>query len=424
MDRSLRDVGLGMLFGAALGLAVGLWSHGAGDATVGSISEAGTSAPVHEAARQGEAARREAMRPETPSTQSAPQSASRVQVDTKAGPITAELLEYARQGIRAGWASQRKDAISEAELQSALDQFEQMVSNLPRTLGAQLAHQRTKEEARLEDLKTGGVFELLDKLGKDRGPVRSLTEDRAGFERMFARQSPGTSVHGDQHLAHPDQALVDGATLQFPPGVFQLGNLMREADPFPRDVTVAGAGMDQTLLLMGDLGTRGRLRQFTIRDCTVYHDCSVFDQRQEGATIQLERVRFLGFDCGAGGSSLINTRDLAVFARQCQFAGGYGRNPQGHANLFDVRTTAMVARFEDCSFTQMSLGTFYPGGTILFVDCRMVDLFDEDLRRVGIDPRLDLVRCSVTTMGQERRQELKRKDLGGLFPNWETRISR
>src|SRR5207247_1416916 len=94
--------------------------------------------------------------------------------------------------------------------------------------------------------------------------------DRGRFDAYFPRQTAEGFVDGPSHKKHPGKALADGSTLGFPAGVFLVEDLMRDRDPFPSDVTVAGAGMDATLLVLnGDLYTNAALNRFTIRDCTL-----------------------------------------------------------------------------------------------------------------------------------------------------------
>jgi len=232
---------------------------------------------------------------------------------------------------------------------------------------------------------------------------------------LFRTRSGGTALSGaDLHEGDP---LPDGAVLDFHAGVFAVADLARGREPFPRDITLRGAGMNLTLLVLDELCPRGALERFAIEDCTVFADGGIADVRSAPSVVALRRVRLVGFDCGAGGSYAMSlNQGCALQALQCRFEGGYGRNPGGYANLMR-NTSPLVARFDSCTFERMSLDHAL-GASVLFVGCVMNDMVDE--------PRgVELASCSVTVLPQELRwsDEARRRDLNDLFPGWRERVT-
>jgi len=106
-------------------------------------------------------------------------------------------------------------------------------------------------------------------------------------------------------------ALPNGLTFATPAAGANVA-FASQWDNYPRDVTMAGAGIDATMLVLGgDLGTRDSLRNFAIRDCTVHtNNHYLFDQRVKPAAVRFERVRVVGFDMGAGASCVFGTAAL------------------------------------------------------------------------------------------------------------------
>jgi hypothetical protein len=313
--------------------------------------------------------------------------------------ISAALRRYAQAGIRKGWKDVRSDEIPDEDLVEGLQTYEVIVLESPQTIGASLAERRTKVEEALADARTGGVFTLLEKLGQGGlGPLPALVGDPAQLEPLFARTVGEDVRSGLLDREHPDKSTEDGVTLSWPIGVFKLKNLMKEKDPYPRDVTLAGAGMDATMLVLdADLMTRDSLRNFSIRDCTVHTNNNyLFDLRLKPAAVRFERVRFVGFDMGAGGSCLIGTKALAIWAKSCRFDGGYGRSPQ-HGTLFDVRTDGLLARFDSCSFSlmNMQINHIRSGATVLFNSCALDEILDDPLRDAAGRSGVMFNNCSV-----------------------------
>lgn len=336
---------------------------------------------------------------------------------------------YGRAGIERGWASQRTDKIGPEDMNAGLVQYEKMVRDAPEHLGAELARRKTKTEEAERDAKSGGVLTLLDKLAKgDAGPVLDAVRDPKRFAEFFPRQTGEIFVDGPSARPRPEDKLENGATLTFPAGVFSLRELMVGRDHFPSDVTVAGAGMDATLLVLenGSLYTRGQLVRFSIRDCTVYtQGWYLLDLRNEPASLIFERARFIGFDSGGGSSVLLGAavHGFALHATDCRFEGGYGPSPQ-HGNLFDVRNDALIARFDRCRFDDLhaNVAAFSAGVTLVFSDCVLTNMLDQRTLtdQAATKPGVIFEGCSFTYFGGEPSQAPK-KDLDLLFPDWKHR---
>lgn len=370
-----------------------------------------------------------------PAAEQAPPSAnnSRMPVavaETQDAPFTPALFAWAAQEMRAGWAMERSDPMPQALLDEQLGEFEELLRALPRYMG----HQRAEERTQVESLSAHGrVFGILTELEQGRlGPQLELVSDTRAFGSLFEPQVRAGSVDARAALADPEVELVDGVTLTLPAGVFRLDRLQEAFRSFPRDVTIAGAGRDATLLVLGTLSTGETVRNLGFRDLTVHTDNNyLFDLRSKPAAVHMERVRLIGFDMGAGSSCAFGTRGLALFARDSIFEGGYGRSPQ-HGKIFDVRTDALMARFENCHFDLVALDLWRlrPAATVVFSNCRMTRLLDwQGLGNVleSISERPGLAAIGSTFEGFERRgpegemKPVPSKDLDQLFPGWRER---
>ncbi|MFN0242944.1 MAG: hypothetical protein ACKVWV_08650 [Planctomycetota bacterium] len=420
-----RELAFGMLGGAVVGTAITAWL-------------AADSAAAARAARVAdEAARADALALETePHTRARldappPSRATRDDDDGRAPArdslesLLVRLRPHAEAGIRRGWTTKRTDEIPDDVLAEARSGYDALVREAPVRSGAELAERATRREKAHEDARTGGAFTLLDELAQGgTGPLPELVRDAQKFAALFRRMSSGPARNGVAEIDHVDRLAQDGATISYPAGVFRCAALMRERRPFPRDVTIAGAGMDATLLLVSQLSTREELRNFTLQDCTVYTSGrSLFDLRRRPGTVQLERVRVIGFDVAAGSSSAFEAPGLALFARDSLVLGGYGPAPAS-GRLFDVRNDALLARFERCTLDELSVGTdrMRPGSTLVFVDCVLSNLLDARSPLESGLPGLALVGCRVTRFESDR-EALPVHDLNELFPSWQQRIN-
>lgn len=208
------------------------------------------------------------------------------------------LIDHATAGLAEGWRSERSDAMPDDVLEAALERFREAVLAMPAALGRELARERTAREEALADARTGGVFALLERLDAGgAGPVLELARDDAALEQLFRRDSMERVVDGASSLASRE-AVADGTTLARPAGVFRLVDFTRNwssSQPFPRDVTITGAGMNATLFVLdSDVSSRTKLRNLRFRDCTLYTADNYAFRTRAGGT----RARRRGFSGG------------------------------------------------------------------------------------------------------------------------------
>lgn len=373
--------------------------------------------------------------PETPqaSELSAPERLPSAEEDTVSDRIAptealplfhSGLQRYGRTGIRQGWSSMRGHTIPETILAEGMDDYEDIVLESPEAIGRRLGRRENERDAAREDAATGGVFAVLSALEQgEAGPLTEHTTSADAFEKFFARQAPEQVENGVEHLERMHEALKDGTTLQFPAGVFRVDYPHLPSRDIPRDVTIAGAGMEATLLLVDEFFAGERLRNLTLRDCTILSRNYLFDIRGAFSSIRLEGVRITGFDKGSGSSCVFGTDGTAIYARDSRFEGGYGRSPRS-GQLFRVDTDALLARFEGCTFDTIRLGVdrIRPGASVVFSNCRMSDIIDR-VQPEETDHRGVLFPGTVADLYDWSRGEPPSKDLNDLFPNWEERVN-
>lgn len=358
-----------------------------------------------------------------PAPAPAPDAATEDQREIVEGWWSEALQAMAREGMARGWGEVRGDALPAGLEAQGLARFRAEVEALAPRIGRELAEQRGRDEIVEAGIESAGVFTFLELLDKDAiGPFPDLVEDGERFGALFRCGSVGPVISGADFVRGegPDAGLEDGTTLQFGSGVTRV-NLWTPRGKPPRCLTIAGAGMDATLLVADAFRDGGRVDLLTIRDCTIFSTYGSFlDFRGKGTQTIVERVRVIGFDSGAGGSSCLDLDHTALLARDCRFEGGYGRDPQGGGTLFDVRTSALLARFERCRFDAMELELERLRGraTVVFSDCIMTDLRDRRDPRTVDHPGIRLVRCNVSTATPDMERVWKR-DLSELFPGWQ-----
>lgn len=137
--------------------------------------------------------------------------------------------------------------------------------------------------------------------------------------------------------------------------------------------------MDQTLLQLGELDSRGVVKRLRFQDLTIdMGNDYFFDLRgKHSLSIDMTRARLVRFDMGAGGSLAFSVGGGAIIrATDCEFLGGYGRNP-GSGNLY--RGNPGWMRFSRCRFSLLDLN-LRSSGALRFDDC--------DFANMRQDPRL------------------------------------
>jgi len=355
--------------------------------------------------------------------------------------IGPRLREYARSGIRAAWKKSRGDEMDDERLARGMHEFETRVLALPTTIGNRMAEERTREDLLARDAATGGALALLEKLSKTPTPMIELATDPTAMQALLARGSPETTVRADGLGKLLAKHVEAGKTYSYPAGVFAVEINFHDMEQVPADVTIAGAGMDATLLVLtGDIFASKPLQRFSIRDCTVFTSGNyLFDQREAPATVLLERVRVVGFDSGAGGSCALGfpSGGLVLLARDCRFEGGYGNSPQ-HGHLMDVRSPALIMRMERCRIDRVTLGAdrLASGSTFALWQCTLGDLLDPQVRFATQLERREFeqdlrakpgLQFQATTIAffdnaawnlAPTAWEVPARDLNELFPGW------
>jgi hypothetical protein len=378
----------------------------------------------HDHAQQRTPEAVEALRTRTPDPGSPPPEVIETERSRVEDWWSAALQTMALEGLARGWAEVRQDELPPDAAAAGLARFRKEVEALPPRIGRELAEQRGRDELVAEGIEAVGVFEYLELLGGNQfGPFPDLVGDGGRFGALFDCSLEGPLLAGREFIAgrFPSNGLEDGTTLRFDAGVTQVYLWTPRGTP-PRCLTIEGAGMDATLLRTPAFHDGGRIEQLTIRDCTLMAtSVELLDFRSRGSVARLERVRLIGFDVGSGKSCALALDQTALLARDCRFEGGYGRNTELGGKLVDVRTSALLARFERCRFDAIDLNLqSLPGrATVVFSDCVMIDLRDRRDPRTLQHPGVRLVNCSVQMAAPDEQRDWKR-DLNEIFPGWES----
>lgn len=406
------------------GAVAGWWAHAAlAESSARSARPRDAQARAVEAAQASELAHSDPVsdaREHAPAP--APPTIETVRTE-EAGLISAALRKYALDELHAGWAELRKDPMPEPTAERGFSLFDEQLRALPRAIGRELAKQQTTNET----LAGEDVLAIVQTLHESSlGPQPQLVHDRERFDRLF-ECAAGPAVEGVRPRSEPCAPFADGTRIVFPPGAYSLQRLsscLEHSQPPARCITIQGAGMDQTLFVDARLAAREGIQRFTLRDCTL-EGLDVIDARSGANALELERVRFVGFDVAAGSSNPFrSSAGVALHLSDCRIEGGYGRHP-GSGNLFDVRTDGVLARFDRCQLSGLSLPLdwLHSGATILFADCRLTDMFDRDPLTDDESGRLTFERCRIE-MHDKQSGEPARRDLNELFPGWQKNVVR
>lgn len=337
------------------------------------------------------------------------------------GPTTYELppslLAWAEGEIRAAWAETRSVSLPEVERDRLLAEFEMSVLRLPGSLANRRAGELNEVDAAWEDSALMGHLVELS-LGLVEDPMESVQNDST-WAGLF--QTTHTPVVQDVSSLPSGKKmnLQPGSVVKLPSGVFSFRRLVFWSGDFPADVTFEGAGMNRTLLVWDELSSRDRLLNLAFSDLTLHSNNDyLLDLRREPASVLMERVRAIGFDMGHGSSCLLGTEELAFWARDCIFTGGYGKS-LGTGSIFDVRTDGFLARFDGCSFDSLVID-YRRSGPILFRDCSFTNYLGYEGHEFSSGAVLE--NCSVEPFVRHTsdgtRNPYPKYDLSELFPDW------
>lgn len=298
-------------------------------------------------------------------------------------------------------------------------QAEAAAATAEATARRQVETEIARERAFLEDAERGGTMALLRTLRTEKILPNELVSDAERFGALFERKTRGGTV--DARTVTKETELGDGDVLRYGPGrhAVLVGSWLNRMEPFPKDLLVEGYGMDQTVLVLDDdLSMRSEVHSLTFRDLTIHCNDNYLDRmRTAPYTLRLERCRVIGFDMGAGSSSMLSGRVGAFYATECRIEAGYGRSP-GHGNLFDVRGM-LVARLEDCVIGG-PFGSIYRNGAVRFVRCRFEDMAPRSRSNIEREEKGRVFEdCTFDYLTQEEYQESRKKrPLTDLNPAW------
>ena len=273
----------------------------------------------------------------------------------------------------------------EPELEALPTRFEESVLDLPARLARQdvrVIEEREARDARLLALREAAAVGPYVEALRDGDAPAEYGVEGVLFDALVANRGSEAVVDGDA-FADGEAPVTEGLVLRFGPGLHTLDEARLrgpEGASFPRDVTLAGEGMDVTLLRLGDLSIRGDVERLTLRDLTV--DCGddgLFDLRTGALGLRAERVRFVRFDAGHGGSVLFAARGVVLDLRDCEVLGGFGRAP-GLGDL--VRGEPAQGRFTNVRFELLDPG-FRALDAAVFTNCRFDRILAADQAAPG-----------------------------------------
>lgn len=302
--------------------------------------------------------------PETPSLGSEP--------TTVAGHPEAGAPADERGSIREMLAARIGGEIPDALVDRVLALRRERIAAAPAEALGQVAEEerRRREVARLES--SGEMPRLLAKLRESATPMDDLVRSRDRFITLMATGAVGPRA--DAGALREISPLTAGTQIELTAGTHSLPRHLVGSPPV--GLVISGAGIDRTWLA-GEMTLTESLLGLTLQDLTLT-DQDVIDLRGDGVlTLTLRRVRAAGYNSGAGGSSFLDLRGVAVaiHAEDCVFDGRFRdareeRGPDRHGTPFDLSTSALLLRFDRCAF----IGNSEPvemrrGGTVHFRDC-------------------------------------------------------
>ena len=259
---------------------------------------------------------------------------------------------------------------------------------------------------------------------KPRGPQNDIVDDLALFTGLFDRVHSGPEFQGLTRSADLLAQVEDGATLRYGPGVFRVDLielLCREGGP-PADLTVSGAGADETLLLVSGLAAHDDIERLTLRDCTIHTEGGdLFSYTPGCVTVTMSGVRAVGFDRDEEKAAAFHVPCGLLRATDCEFLGGYGPDP-GSGALLSVLTGGLLARFERCTFrdTIFSSAKLRSGFTLRFDACRFEGTLDNPSEVTVGHAGITMVGTSVEPR-PPGRGEVEQRLVDELFPDWQAR---
>ncbi len=405
--------------GAAIGLACGIVFFGSTDEDRTDDSSSpvrGQGAPAEQGSRLPE----EEVEGEGGERHQIPESGNETRDDPKL--FSKALLSYFRSEYVRAWSEKTDVQLGEGKIARGEQRFRRAVLDLPAELAVRDAGQQLDRAAveQAVDLADGCV--LLDLAGEGYYEPEFGDQTRKTIDRCVKRRSSGSTVEGAKFFANKDAKVTEGMTITFGAGIYKLDERRLRGEDgrtFPVDVTISGAGIDATLLRLGDISIRGDMERFALRNLTIdAENDGLFDLRSGSLLVDLLNVRIVCFDAGHGGCSIFGVRKGSMIkATNCQIIGGYGRAP-GNGRLFSG--SPVIADFVNCrlELLDLTLKDVSLTGRVLFQNC-VFALMKKDPQE-DHPSSVRFAGCLVESLLDRTDPDLDlQKDLGDLF--WQLR---
>ncbi len=329
------------------------------------------------------------------------------------------LLAHFDKEYQRAWSTEREQAPLASQVDASEQAFRDKVIALPGLLGKNAAIALNESEATADAILHGDGLLILSACAQ-RDFVLSSSDFTPGlFQRALAPRVSNATLKGEELSSASKGQFEDGVTLEFGAGLHSLKDawIRREDGEFPEDLHIVGAGINTTLLKIDEFAARGAVQRLHVRDITLdAGNDYLFDLRGGGLTIDMENVRVVRFDMGAGSSLVFGVRNgVLIRARNCEFLDGYGRHP-GSGNLF--RGSALVASFTGCLFRTVELRLSRGNeSSVLFNGCTF-----ENYRN---DPTLSTWAtfddCVVRSPRSSHNSDNEPRSLTEFFPGWTER---
>ncbi len=239
-------------------------------------------------------------------------------------------------------------------------------------------------------------------VGRGADVVKRLLHDDDLFQRFLRAEDTRTASSGHVVTGTPlnPEVLADGgralvridvrglAPLQELPLQAVLDELeairptlgLQSSAPYA--VEVFGAGRDLTLLKTGPIRPpAGAPMTLALRDLTlICDDTPLVDAPDRPLLLRLRNCRIVGFD-GGPDPAVFRARALALYAKHCEFQGGFGSAP-GLSTLFDVQTSGLIAVLENGELRNLDLGisSLPHGSGVRFDDVALEELRSRPLK--------------------------------------------
>jgi hypothetical protein len=329
--------------------------------------------------------------------------------------FSSALLEHFRTQFSGAWLEQRNPEPEPHEIEAGEKQFRQNVLGLPARLGELRAKELNRKDEAAAAIEAADGTALIAMASEGLYSPDPADTEWELIDRSVDQRSSSDAVDGAAFARGGDH-LSEGMEIVFGPGIHALDERRlrgEDQSTLPSDITVSGAGMNSTLLSIGDISIRQNVTRLAFRDLTLdAQNDGLFDMRSGSLVLDLQRVRIVRFDAGHGGCNIFSSRGAMIRATDSEIVGGYGSYPGGG---YLTRGSPILARFSNCHFEFLDLSLDYIGkGRVIFDRCSF-SLLNRDPRQRH-DSRVTLLGCTFGELLDPNtpRSELQ-KQLSDLF---------